>query len=118
MRLPLDLVNVLGVLGVRGVGHTTLMMRGVENYDLPFSLVAHNFSYAKELATMSRNSNATPVPMWGLEALRGARKPIILDHWAVEFLVKDLINVIEEQEQHIKNLEEKLYVRTIFRAIK
>ena len=108
MRLPVELINVLGVLGVRAVGHTTLMMRGAENYNRPFSLVAHNFSYAKELAARSRNPNATPVPMWGLEALRGNPKPIIFDHWAIEFMVKDLIDIIEAQEEIIKKLEKQL----------
>lgn len=103
--MNINLKDVYHALQVRAVGHTTVMLRGTENYDMPFFLVAHTNAYARELKHLSRNKNAIPISIHEIEQVRGTRKPIVFDHWTIQLILQQYMKDIENKNSRIAALQ-------------
>jgi len=83
----------------RGVGHTELLKKGIENYDKKFFLVAGSYQQGKNLVSEIKNPNAILITLddIGSYKLRGLRYPIAFDNFA-------MIKLIERNNCVIENL--------------
>lgn len=88
-------MNILDELEVyyaqtRGVGHTELIKKGIENYDKKFFLVAGSLQHGKQLQSEIKNPNAIVVTLDDIGAyrFRGLRYPIIFDNFAMSKLIE------------------------------
>ena len=79
----------------RGFGHTQAMLNGAKNAD-NVVIVAHTQRFADYLAEQCKNARG--VGLDRTERLRGLHLPILVDHYAVEFM-------LGESESHITHLE-------------
>lgn len=83
----------------RGVGHTELLKKGIENYDKKFFLVAGSYQQGKELKNQIKNPHAILITLddIGSYKLKGLRYPVAIDNFA-------MINLLEQSNCVIENL--------------
>ena len=85
----------------RGVGHTTLMKKGVDNYDGDKIIVCYNYKHANAIG-LNKNDVVT---IHNLKNLRGIKSPIIIDNAAMVIILQDAINEIEKLEKEIEKIK-------------
>jgi hypothetical protein len=92
--------NLNYFLGKRQVGHTTLMKKGVENYDREFGVIAHNKNSAESIIKEAKSEFGKS---FSIQNLRSARKtaqglsiPFVIDNSALSQLIDETILVMED----------------------
>ena len=83
-------------LGLRGVGHTTVMRQGSDNIDCV--VVAHDARWGKEIAKRY-------VTLDTLERLRGLNLPVFVDNHALILLFGGAIDEIDRLKTKVNNLQ-------------
>ena len=88
---------LLSAVGQRQVGHTTLMKKGVENYDRKFGLIAHNMQSAQEILDTSGSKLGKAFSLSNpSNNFRGLSMPFAIDNGSLSFLLEEVINVMED----------------------
>lgn len=100
--------HLIAIGGVRGIGHTTLMINGIKSKRC--IVIGHTIEYAKELAKKSA-AKSIPAGMNSLLDLQGLRLPIAIDHNVVMIILRVLTSEIRELEQ-IKE-DNKRFIETL-----
>jgi hypothetical protein len=85
---------LLSAVGRRQVGHTTLIKKGVENYDREFGVIAYNKKYAEEIIDTSGSKLGKPFSISNLN-VQGFRIPFVIDNGALSVLLEEVISVME-----------------------
>ena len=85
---------LLPAVGQRQVGHTTLIKKGVENYDREFGVIAHNKKYAEEIIDISGSKLGKPFSISNLNA-QGSSMPFVIDNGTLSVLLEEVISVME-----------------------
>lgn len=85
--------QLLGVIGSRGVGHTTLMKKGVENYDRKFGVIGLNSDHANQL-TEGRDL-AVGASIRSLPKFEGMNIPVVVDNSAWYTIISEVITLLE-----------------------
>jgi predicted AAA+ superfamily ATPase len=88
--------NLNYVLGQRQVGHTTLMKKGVENYDREFGVIAHNKNSAESIIKDSKSKFGKSFSIRDLKSVRGFKMPFIVDNYVLNQLIDQVILVMED----------------------
>ena len=88
---------LLSAVGQRQVGHTTLMKKGVENYDRKFGLIAHNMQSAQDILDTSGSKLGKAFSLSKLGSnFHGFSMPYVIDNGALSILLEEVINVMED----------------------
>lgn len=88
---------LLSAVGQRQVGHTTLMKKGVENYDRQFGVIAHNMQAAKEIIDKSGSELGKAFSLSKLGSnFHGFSMPYVIDNGALSILLEEVISVMED----------------------
>lgn len=88
---------LLSAVGQRQVGHTTLIKKGVENYDRKFGLIAHNMQAAQEIIDTSGSKLGKAFSLSNpSNNLQGSSMPFAIDNGSLSFLLEEVINVMED----------------------
>ena len=88
-------------LSSRQVGHTTLMKRGVSNYERKKLVLVHNMSYGRDLG-VPKNETITPN---SLDRLRGCDVPLAIDNGTLSEIFRTSLDAhcrLEEEKDKIK----------------
>ena len=85
---------LLSAVGQRQVGHTTLMKKGVENYDREFGVIAHNMQAAQEILDVSGSKSGKAFSISNLN-VQGFRIPFVIDNGSLSVLLEEVISVME-----------------------
>jgi hypothetical protein len=88
--------NINYVLGQRQVGHTTLMKKGVENYDREFGVIAHNKNSAESIIKDAKSEFGKSFSIQNLGSARGLSMPFVIDNYALGQLIDETILVMED----------------------
>ena len=86
---------LLSAVGQRQVGHTTLIKKGIENYDREFGVIAHNKEYAKEIIDISGSKLGKPFSISNLN-VQGYSIPFVIDNGTLSVLLEEVISVMED----------------------
>jgi hypothetical protein len=95
---------LLDSFSARQVGHTNLILNGLNNTAHGI-VVTHNNKYRKEL---TENTACDYVSIQNLDKLIGSNKPIVIDNCALSILLSSAINEIENLRLDKELLEDKL----------
>ena len=76
---------------IRKTGKTTLLRKGVENYDKPFFLVCKTQEIGK--MTTNNNPHAIYITPYSYERLVGSNYPIIFDQEFVEEMLTEILDL-------------------------
>jgi hypothetical protein len=88
---------LLSAVGQRQVGHTTLMKKGVENYDRKFGLIAHNMKAAQDILDTSGSKLGKAFSLSKLgNNFHGLGMPYVIDNGALSILLEEVISVMED----------------------
>lgn len=90
---------LLTAVGRRQVGHTTLMKKGVENYDREFGVIAHNKKYAEEIIDTSGSKLGKPFSISNLN-VQGFSMPFVIDNATLSVLLEEVISLMENSLTH------------------
>jgi hypothetical protein len=99
-----SLKTILGSLGIRGVGHTYAMLNGAKNTNQGVVVIAATSPEATRLK-MQIGDKAVVVSLNNLESLRGLRKPVVIEHTALEMLFIEAIREIDRLEFRVNQLQ-------------
>lgn len=102
---------LLTAVGQRQVGHTTLMKKGVENYDRKFGLIAHNMQAAQEIIDTSGSKLGKAFSLSSLSNnLQGSNMPFVIDNGSLSFLLEEVINIMGNSltYEEIRNLTDPI----------
>jgi hypothetical protein len=86
---------LLSAVGQRQVGHTTLIKKGIENYDREFGVIAHNTQAAQEIIDTSGSKLGKAFPISNLN-VQGSSMPFAIDNGSLSILLEEVINVMED----------------------
>ena len=100
----LDLLKAIRSLigGLRGVGNTSLMRRGTDNYDREFFVISHSREYSEELLRGSKYGKAKT--LYDINSLQGYSVPVVIDHHVLASSIANAINDIEKKNEHISQM--------------
>jgi AAA+ ATPase superfamily predicted ATPase len=85
--------QLLSVIGSRGVGHTTLIKKGVENYDRKFGVIGLNSDHASQLA--EGRDLAVGASMRSLSKFEDMSIPVVVDNSAWYTIISEVITLLE-----------------------
>jgi hypothetical protein len=88
-------------MATRQCGHTTAMIRGVQNVDNA-AILATTCDHAKTLKRIAPNVDV--IPMYSHHALRGMRKPLVLDNMTMEQILAEALHEINRLEKQVSDL--------------
>ena len=88
--------HLIAIGGVRGIGHTTLMINGTISKRC--IVIGHTIEYAKELAKKSA-AKSIPAGMNNLLDLQGSKLPIAIDHHVIMIILRVFTSDLRELEQ-------------------
>ena len=97
-----NLENVLMSIKTRMTGKTSLIKKGIDNYDKPFWVYVRTIKEGRQLTT---NPNAQFITPSTTEKLRGSRLPIIVEQEGM----LDLFKENEELTKYLKYLADSRY---------
>lgn len=89
----------------RGVGHTDLLRRGLDNCDRAF-VMANNYRTGQHIARSRQG--ITPVSLSSLDKLRGANAPLAWDNSAIYDLIYGSLSEIDRLRKTISRQEGEL----------
>ena len=81
---------------VRGKGKTSLLKKGIDDYDKSFHLLTVNKEMGK---TLTNNKKCNIVTLHSLDNLRGSDKPLIIDQEAIAQLSFDTAKHLKDQSE-------------------
>lgn len=88
---------LMSAVGQRQVGHTTLMKKGIENYDREFGVIAHDMKSAKAIINNSGSELGKAFSLSNPDNnFFGFGMPFVIDNAALSFLLEEVINVMED----------------------
>jgi AAA+ ATPase superfamily predicted ATPase len=99
MKIKEKLNFLISVFNRRQIGNTTLIKKGIDNYDRPFGVVSHNLSFSKEVIGESKFGNPLTITRTG--SIVGSKTPVIIDHHLLH-------SIASESLEQIQNLEERV----------
>jgi hypothetical protein len=94
----------------RGVGHTALMIRGLEHYDKKALIVVKNFNHMRRLEKKFPNHKIITLDRFNTDLLLGYDIPIIFDNAAI-------VELLERTYEHIKLLNQELNLKDPFEGL-
>lgn len=98
----------------RGIGHSTLIKKGTDNYDQPFMVLTCN-SEGDPFIDVNKEDI---VSIESLNRVIGKRKPMVIDNGAVIKLLYETILTIDTLQKENKQLKETIrLVDTILRQV-
>lgn len=86
---------------VRGKGKTSLLKKGIDNYDKSFLLLTVNQSMAKDL---TKNKKCKVVTLNSIEKIIGSDKPIVIDQEAIAKLSFETAKTLKNQTEMLDHL--------------
>ena len=93
----------------RGIGHTRLMIEGLEHYQGEAILIGHTRDYAEQIARRAMHSNPNiriaPRTLSSLHTLRGHSGPLAYDNAALIDLFRDCLQEINKLQRENAELE-------------
>ena len=84
--------------GGRGCGKTEAMLKGAENVDCIVVCATH----AQEQQLKQRAPKIKTVSLDNLDRLRGLHNPIVMDHFALEILLREMEREKREEESDLE----------------
>jgi hypothetical protein len=100
----LDLLkSIRNLFGLRGVGNTSLMRMGTENYDRKFFVISHSREYSEELIRGSMYGIAKTVK--DIISLYNYDSPVVIDHHVLASLISDTVKEIEDSNVRIYRMK-------------
>lgn len=106
----MDIITKLNVLYqyyklTRGVGHTTLMKKGVENFDKDTLILTPNMNAGEVLGF-----NKDQIVTWNsLNKLRGHNKPLAIDNGTMMIILEDVIKELQNEKKKTNEKKNKRY---------
>jgi hypothetical protein len=85
----------------RQCGHTTAMVRGAQNVDT-VAILAASQDHARTLKQMAPKADC--ISLYAPTALRGMRKPLLVDNHTMHVLLSDALQEIERLEKRVSDL--------------
>ena len=108
----------LGILGTiiqyytknRGVGHSTLMMKGTREYDRPYILVVANHIHQQALKSYvpKHTTVLTIDDIYAHHRLQGLQMPMMIEHYALEGILAEAQGVIVYLESYLQKQGEEI----------
>lgn len=92
---------------VRGKGKTSLLKKGIDDYDKSFHLLTVNREMGKNL---TKNKKCNIITLNSIDNLRGSDKPLIIDQEAIAQLSFDTAKYLKDQSvllDHIMSVSEQ-----------
>jgi AAA+ ATPase superfamily predicted ATPase len=86
---------ILSAVGQRQVGHTTLIKKGIENYDRKFGVIAHNTQAAQEIIDTSGSKLGKAFSLHNPN-FQGFSMPYVIDNGSLSVLLEEVISVMED----------------------
>lgn len=87
--------------GVRGKGKTSLLKKGIDDYDKSFHLLTVNKEMGKNL---TKNKKCNVITLNSLDKLIGSNKPLIIDQEAIAQLSFDTAKYLKDQSALLDHL--------------
>lgn len=85
----------------RGVGHTTLMKDGFDNYPDKKILLTCHYSHSQQL-----KAKKDEIVTWNnMEKLRGHKRPLAIDNGTIIEILNETIGEIDRLEKEIERLK-------------
>jgi hypothetical protein len=85
----------------RQCGHTTVMVRGAQNVDT-VAILAASHNHARILKQLAPKADC--ISLYATTALRGMRKPLLVDNHTMHVLLSDALEEIERLEKRVSDL--------------
>jgi hypothetical protein len=95
----------------RGVGHTHILVKGIENATEPFFFMASNVHYAEQVIRESgqrRNGRVITPHSRDVDKMRGSRAPLIIDNSAAIAILAACINELRAAGRAVVKVEQDL----------
>lgn len=85
----------------RQCGHTTAMVKGAQNVD-SVAILAASHDHARILKQLAPNADC--ISLYTPTALRGMRRPLLVDNHTMHVLLSDALQEIERLEKRVSDL--------------
>jgi hypothetical protein len=96
MNIKEKLNFLISIFSKREIGNTTLIKKGIDNYDRPFRVISHSLSFSKEVIGDSKFGNPLTITRTGSIASKG---PAVLDHQLLCSIASESLEEIEKLEE-------------------